>query len=50
MSSPTVTYKMGGMTVTRPLLFMSELVAITPAADELLKASGIDPLELNIAT
>ena len=46
MSSPTVTYKMGGFTVTRPLWFQSPEVALTPAAAVLIEAAGIDPTEL----
>jgi hypothetical protein len=46
MSTPAVTYKMGGITVTRPLRFMPQRVVITPIAAELLKSTGIDPVEL----
>ena len=46
MSSPTVTYKMGGITVTRPLWFQSSTVVCTPAAILLLKTTGFDPTEL----
>lgn len=46
MSSPTVTYKLGGITVTRPLWFLSKKVFCTPDALALLDATGFDPVEL----
>ena len=46
MSSPTVTYKMGGFTVTRSLWFQSQRVVLTPAATALLETHGFDPVEL----
>ena len=47
MSMPTVTYTIGGgMTVTRPLWFLSQQTLITPAAADLLNATGFDAREL----